>query len=147
MKRYSFEPGSKLVTDLFRSAARRPESVRVVVCELVHPEAVSAISQIVHGSQPARYGLSHASGMRAVSEIANDFVRAKMVVVRVGGMMDRAAELVWKHHITGADAVHLAAAIASRGFTADRNEFYFVSSDRRQAAAAAAEGLDVISPG
>ena len=147
VKRYALEPGSRVVGDLLQSAKRQPSAVRVFVSELVHPETVSALSQIVHGPEPAKYGLSRAAGWRAVNEIAQDLGdKAHVHVVRVGGMMLRAADLVWKHRITGADAVHLAAALTSRSLVRNPGEFYFVSADRRQGAAAAAEGLAVIDP-
>ncbi len=51
-----------------------------------------------------------------------------------------AGELAQTHHLRSYDAVHLAAALAA----ADR-DFVFVATDRDLIAAAAAEGLAVLS--
>jgi len=60
--------------------------------------------------------------------------------------MGTAATLVWKHRLRGADAVHLATALAVREEMAEKTEFYFVSSDVALNRAAQAEGLVVIDP-
>jgi hypothetical protein len=60
--------------------------------------------------------------------------------------MNAAAALVWRHSLRGADAVHLATALAVREEMADETEFYFVSSDLSLNRAAQAEGLAVIDP-
>ena len=59
---------------------------------------------------------------------------------------ESAAALVWKHGLRGADAVHLATALAAREELAEVEEFYFVAGDVALNRAAAAEGLDVIDP-
>jgi predicted nucleic acid-binding protein len=146
-KLYSLEPGSKRVKDMLRSASVAATSNRVLVSELAHPETVSALSQIVHGPNPAGRGLSRFSGRQAFLQIAQDLrPPTTVVVIKVTGLMPLAADLVWKYRITGADAVHLAAALKSRDKLSGWSEFHFVSSDRRLNAAASSEGLDVLDP-
>ena len=53
---------------------------------------------------------------------------------------------MWKHKLRGADAVHLATALATRQDVPLDSEFYFVSSDVALNRAAVAEGLEVIDP-
>jgi len=60
--------------------------------------------------------------------------------------MNAAAALVWRHSLRGADAVHLATALAVREEMVEETEFYFVSSDLSSNRAAQAEGLAVIDP-
>jgi predicted nucleic acid-binding protein len=60
--------------------------------------------------------------------------------------MELAADLVEKHRLHVADAVHVAAAIRTQRVVPEATSFVFVSDDLAQCRAAAAEGLQVLRP-
>lgn len=144
---YMVEAGSKRVRDMLRSAEAMPPACRLLVSELIHPEAASALGQASRSPDAAARGLSKLAAKRAMNQITLDLgLISSLAIIRVTGLMPFAADLVWKHRITGADAVHLAAALKSREKLKGWSEFHFVSSDRRLNAAASNEGLDVLDP-
>lgn len=81
--------------------------------------------------------LTTAAARQAVAGLDETWVALDVVGVTVA-IADRAASLALEHVLSGADAVHLATALA---FGDD--EVVMVTWDRRLAAAAAAEGLAV----
>jgi predicted nucleic acid-binding protein len=130
-----------------QSALVDPAGTRILVSELILPECASALNQIARGSSPATYGLSPSAANRAFGSVKEDVaVASRFHVLGTSGLMLEASDLAWKHGIKGADAVHLATALFARSEFQGWKEFFFVSSDRRQSAAAAAEGLAVIDP-
>ena len=144
---YVVEPGSERVKNMVRTAIASPSRCRVIVSELIHPEAVSALQQITHGPHAAKRGMSRLAAQRGLKDMTQDLGPAsRLTVMSVSGLMEPAAQLVWKHRIRGADAVHLATAMLSRKGVRSGESFYFVSMDRKQNIAAAAEGFDVIDP-
>lgn len=57
-----------------------------------------------------------------------------------------AAEIAERHPIKGADAVHIASALAAREAAPVPEQFVFVSDDVAQCRVAEAEGLNVLRP-
>lgn len=147
VKLYVIEPGSRRVRDMVRSASVSPETVQVMVCDLVHPEAASALCQTMDGPLAPKRGIGRSETRKLPGELARDLRGdGVMAVTESARFMTAAANLVWKHRLRGADAVHLATALNVRGWLPKESEFYFVGSDRAQNAAAAAEGLEVLDP-
>jgi predicted nucleic acid-binding protein len=66
-------------------------------------------------------------------------------VVPASEVIDQAAELAARLQIKGADSIHVAAAQTVQA-EAGGNEFWFVSADLRQSAAARQEGMPVLDP-
>lgn len=73
------------------------------------------------------------------------FARFEFVPVE-GVQLDRALDLVRRHALGGADALHLAAALTLARETG-RRTLRFATADEAQAAAARAEGLKVLALG
>lgn len=147
VKLYVSEPGSRRVRDMVRSARVSPHTVGVVVCDLAHPEAASALCALLDAPDAAKRGLGKLAARKLPGEVARDLWNGEAITVaQAEGLMATAADLVWKHRIRGADAVHIAAAIALKTSLPKGSELYFVGSDRHQNAAAAAESLAVLDP-
>lgn len=147
VKLYTLESGTERVKDMVRSARHTPFATRVCMSELIHPEVVSALAHLAKSHQAAKHGLGGPGAERTLAKVRDDLgAESSFVIVGVDGLMGRAAGLVWRHRIRGADAVHLAAALTVRASVNPWDEFYFVSADQRQSTAARAEGLWVISP-
>lgn len=146
-KLYVLEPGSKRVRDMMRSARSFPRSTQVFICDLAHPETASALRQIVDGTDAAKRGIGSLERRTLPGDLIQDFRRGGVLnISEASQVMDAAADLVWRHRIKGADAIHLAAALEIRASLPLGIEFYFVGTDRQQNAAAKAEGLEVIDP-
>lgn len=147
VKLFAFEPGSIRVRDMIRSARTTPPASRIVMCELIHPETASALALMLDGPERVQRGLGAHSRRKLPSALAHALgTESVFTFTEVDRHIPAAAELVWKHRIRGADAVHVAAALFTRDRIGVGSEFYFVGSDRTQNAAAEAEGLDVIDP-
>jgi len=146
VKAYSVEAGSTRVLNIIRGANVRPPHNRILVSVLAHPETASAIVQILGGSDAARRGFGARDRQRLPEVLASELRGSSFVLSPVDLHVDAAAALVWKHRVRGADAVHLATALAARKDVPDDVEFYFVSSDVTLNRAAQAEGLVVIDP-
>jgi predicted nucleic acid-binding protein len=147
VKVYSEEEGSNRVRGMLRGLTTVPAISRVVVSVLAHPETASAVGQIMSGPHAAKRGFG-AHDRRTLPEvIARQLGEgSRMSVTPADRHMDAAAALAWKHRLRGADAVHLATALAVREEMEREPEFYFVSSDVALNRAALAEGLAVIDP-
>jgi len=146
VKVYSEEEGSSRVRAMLRGLTTVPAISRVVVSVLAHPETASALGQIMTGPHAARRGFGAYDRRRLPEVIARQLGEgSRMKVTPADRHMDAAAALVWKHRLRGADAVHLATALAVRD-ELEEPEFYFVSSDVALNRAAQAEGLAVIDP-
>lgn len=147
VKLYSLEAGSRRVRDIVRSASVNRLACRILVCDLVQPETASALYQVANGPNPASRGLSRSAAGQAFMHMRHDLgERSWFVLLAASGWMREAAQLVWKHGLKGADAVHLATAVFARQQVPNAQEFYFVTSDRQLAVAAAAEGFAVVNP-
>ncbi|HEV7587716.1 MAG TPA: type II toxin-antitoxin system VapC family toxin [Longimicrobium sp.] len=146
VKVYSVEAGSTRVQNIIRGANVRPPQNRIVISVLAHPETASAIVQILGGPDAARRGFGARDQQRLPAVLASELRYASFVLAPADLHVDAAAALVWKHRVRGADAVHLATALAARKDVPDSAEFYFVSSDVSLNRAALAEGLAVIDP-
>lgn len=147
VKAYAWEEGSRLVRDIFRGTTVIPAENLVVVSVLAHPEAASALAGIMADTRAARRGLGAYERRTLPGVLAHRFSNAEpMVVTPADPHVHAAAALSWKHRVRGADAVHLATALAFWGELPAETEFYFVSSDVQLNRAAAAEGLAVIDP-
>ncbi|HEX2202157.1 MAG TPA: type II toxin-antitoxin system VapC family toxin [Longimicrobium sp.] len=147
VKDYAYEPGSRRVEDMIRSAAADPDACSVIVCELVLPEAFSALVGITEKPDAARRGLSRLSLHRALSDMRADVLSGRpYAMVSVGGTMERAADLVLGHRLKVGDSIQLAAALAARNASTPGSEFYLASADARLNAAAEREALPVIDP-
>jgi len=146
VKAYSVEAGSMRVQNIIRGANVQPPHNRVLVSVLAHPETASAIVQILGGPDAARRGFGARDRRRLPEVLSSELRGGTFVLSPVELHVDAAAALVWKHRVRGADAVHLATALAARKDIPDAAEFYFVSSDVALNRAARAEGLAVIDP-
>ena len=144
---YTAEPGWVQVRNMVRSAAAEPATAQVCTCDLVLPEAVSALQQIASGPEAARRGLSRSALRQTLPRVRADLAgESPLVLVPASACMGLAAEIVERQQIRGADAVHIAAAITARDTLAGSRPFAFVSHDARQWKAAEREGLHVIDP-
>jgi len=147
VKAYAWEDGSRRVRDIFRGSTTVPADNLIFVSVLAHPEAASALSGIMAGAGSAQRGLGAYERRSLPAVIAQQFSGAEaLVVTPADPHVHAAAALVWRHSLRGADAVHLATALAVREEMAEETEFYFVSSDLSLNRAAQAEGLAVIDP-
>jgi predicted nucleic acid-binding protein len=147
VKAYAWEEGSKRVRDIFRGSTTRPADNRIIVSILAHPEAASALSTIMAGPIAAHRGLGAYERKKLPDVLARQFTGTEaFAVAPADANIHAAATLAWRHGVRGADAVHLATALAVREELAEDSEFYFVSSDAALNRAAAAEGLVVIDP-
>ena len=145
VKAYSVEAGSRRVQNMIRGAKVQPPDNRLVASTLAHPEPASAIARILDGPEAASRGFGQLHRQQLPRTLARDLGKS-VLLSPADPHMSTAAELVWKHRLRGADAVHLATALAARQDAPSNSEFYFVSSDLALNRAAEAEGLDVIDP-
>ena len=145
VKAYSEEAGSRRVQNIIRGAKVQPPANRLVASTLVHPETASALAQILDGPTAANRGFGQLHRQELPGSLGGD-LNTRVFLAPADPHMDSAAALVWKHKLRGADAVHLATALATRQDVPVDAEFYFVSSDVALNRAAAAEGLEVINP-
>ena len=147
VKVYSEEEGSRRVRAMIRGIETVPALNRIIVSVLAHPEAASALGQIMAGPEAARRGFGSYERRTLPEVLARQFGDdSPLDLTPADPYMGTAAALVWKHSLRGADAVHLATALAVREEMAEQTEFYFVSSDVALNRAAQAEGLAVIDP-
>jgi uncharacterized protein len=144
VKVYLTEPGSSRVRSMV-SAARGPApTASVVASGLAHPETVSAIARRERNAR-----LSAADATALIGRVDGDFtgpVPLYTVLDVTSDVLARAAALVRPHALSGADAVHLATALALRGSLPSGDSLELVTTDRRLETAAKAEGLTVIVP-
>ncbi|HYR10724.1 MAG TPA: type II toxin-antitoxin system VapC family toxin, partial [Longimicrobium sp.] len=107
---YTAEIGSRAVADMLRSAGAQPPTAQVLVCDLSLPETVSALLQIAHGARGPKRGLSRAALKHVLPKVRADFDgAAALSLVPATGCMELAADLIEKHRLHVADAVHVAA--------------------------------------
>jgi predicted nucleic acid-binding protein len=147
VKAYAWEDGSRQVRDILRGSTAVPAENLIIVSILAHPEAASALSSIMAEPSAVRRGLGAYERRTLPGVLAGQFTGSNpLVVTPADPHAHAAAALGWKHRVKGADAVHLATALAFRNGLPKASEFYFVSSDVALNRAAQAEGLAVIDP-
>ncbi|MCY4619269.1 MAG: type II toxin-antitoxin system VapC family toxin [Chloroflexi bacterium] len=126
----SSEAGAELASGLFHSGGRQYTS------RLSRPETLSALSRRVRNRE---INTSDLGG--ALLRFEEAWQKVNVIPV-LDPYVDRAAELVVDHSLSGADAVHLATALEML----QHAEVTFVTWDKRQAAGAAALGFEVQPP-
>lgn len=123
------EIGATVVSDLWDGSAR------VVASTLIRPEVASALSR------RRRQGDISAAQHRSLGD-AWEVIRSEIGFVQSNGdVVDLAVDLTRRHPLSGADAVHLASALAL-----GIDDVVLVTWDARLHAAALAEGL-AVAPG
>lgn len=140
VKAYLPEPGSARVLGLLATVAAG--GAGAVVSALAHPEAVSAVSRRERNAR-----ITAADAAARIARINTDFTgpHPPFAVVEITpALAARAAALVRPHALSGADAVHLATALALRAALSAGDPVELVTSDARLAAAATAEGLALV---
>jgi len=147
LKLFIVEAGADRVRQIVRGAEADSERIRVAVCDLAHPEAVSALRQIVERGVGGRRGISVTALRRTLPKLQTYFEEGtSFTVVQASDVITRAAELAARLQIKGADYVHVAAAQRLHRGVAKGEEFWFVTADLRQSAAARQEGIPVLDP-
>ena len=147
LKLFVVEPGDNRVREIVRVAQRDRTRVSVSVCDLAHPECVSAMRQMTEKGVGGRRGISGATLRQLLPKLAATASQDSVfTIVRTSSVIQESADLAARQRVKGADAVHIAAARQVHQRVADDEEFWFVSADRRQAAAARREGMPVLDP-
>lgn len=147
LKLFVAEKGADRVRGIVRGAEADAERIRVAVCDLAHPESVAALRQMLERGAGGRRGISFGSFRRTIPQIEGVFHAAPhIVVVEASNVIPESADLAARHHVKGADAVHIAAAQRVHRRLSEDDEFWFVSADLRQSAAARQEGMPVLDP-
>jgi uncharacterized protein len=139
VKRYIAEAGSQWVR---RQTALRSGN-EIFLSALAGPEVTASLARAVRGRRVTARLLRPLLGAFK-SHLANRY----QVIELDGAIMSESMRLAETHGLRGADAVHLAAALAvDRRRRADSAPSRtFVSADREQQAAARLEGLTVDDP-
>jgi predicted nucleic acid-binding protein len=132
VKRYIEESGSDVVQSLLDRDASAATS------KLAYPEILSALTRKQRSGE-----LTKRSLQAAVSQFEADW--AGIVVVEFHDeLLPTMKSLLLKHHLRGADTVHLASALWLK--RAVQSDLAFVASDLNLLKAAQAERLEVINP-
>ena len=142
VKAYLPEAGTARVLALLRDAA--VGRVRITLSVLTYPETISAVARRERNAR-----ITAADATTIIGAINAAFMHPPLafsVVETTPALAARAASLVRPHALSGADAVHLATALALRAALPPEDTVEFVSADTRLVAAAQAEGLAVIVP-
>jgi predicted nucleic acid-binding protein len=147
LKLFVVEEGYSRVREIVRGARADSTRTRVSVCDLAHPECVSAMRQMLERGAGGRRGIRSASLRRTLPEVHAIFrERSHLLVIEASTVIPESADVAMRHRVKGADAVHIAAAQQVQRRVGDGEEFWFVSADMRQAAAARHEGMPVLDP-
>lgn len=136
-KAYLPEAGSARVLDLLQTTAAG--GAHAVVSALAYPETVSAVARRERNAR-----ITPVDAAARMARIDADFTGPHPPFSMMGitpALAARAAALVRPHALSGADAVHLASALALRDALPAGDAVEFVTADTRLAAAARAEGL------
>ena len=126
-----FEEGAEFASELFYSGGHHQYTSR-----LSRPETLSALSRRFRNREITASEMSE-----ALKHFDEAWLKLNVIPV-LDAYLDRAAELVIVHSLSGADAVHVAAALDML----QHGEVTFVTWDRRQAEAAHALGFTVQPP-
>lgn len=143
VKALACEPGERRVRELINGAAADPPRCRVVVCDFVLPETVSALQQ-----RRDRKDITRKQYEQAAAEVERHATGedSPFVVIEGSGVMVDSMEIVRRHQLRPGDALHLAAALAARAAIPAGHDFCFVTADEKQENAARAEGFAVLVP-
>jgi predicted nucleic acid-binding protein len=128
-KRYVQEPGSEQLQKLFVA-----EVAEVVVSTLVLPEFGAALARKVRNRE-----IGAKSAASAMAEFEVDWQEIFVKIPLTEEIAESAAKLILAHPLRGADAVHLASAIA---FEAE----LFVASDGQLLKASKKHGIKTYDP-
>lgn len=141
-KLFIVEPGSTHVRSIVHAAGAASPSAHITLCDLAHPEAAAALRQVVERGEGGRRGISPSALKRTLPELASAVGEgSRFSVVQASTVITHAADIAARRRVKGADAVHLAAAWKVFASLGEGEEFWFVSADVRQAAAAREEGM------
>jgi predicted nucleic acid-binding protein len=147
LKLFIVEAGDSRIREIVHAAQSKGARVKVSVCDLAHPECVAAMRQMLERGVGGRRGISPAAFRRTLPELATIAKQGSVLgIVRASDVVEHAAELAARVRLKGADCVHLAAAQSVRHEVPEGEEFWFVSADQRQVAAARREGMLVLDP-
>lgn len=147
VKLFVSEEGADQVRRIVRWGRGGSAGVQVVVCDLAYPECVAALRQLLQRGLGGRRGISHAALRRTMPELHTLFEeRESLFVVETSKVVTESAHLAARHHVKGADAVHIAAARSVSDAVPAGDEFWFVTADTRQSNAARDEGMAVLDP-
>jgi predicted nucleic acid-binding protein len=131
LKRYVTEAGSERIEELFGA-----DSAVIYAGQLVRTEIASALGRRI------REGVLSRGDAEAVLEAFLLHQRTIYAAVAVTEHVQRSAEqLLFRHPLRAADAIHVANALELVATL--RQPLVFLTADRRQADAAGAEGLAV----
>jgi len=132
VKRYIEESGSDVVQSLL------DRDVSAATSKLAYPEILSALTRKQRSGELTRRSLQ-----AAVNQFEADW--AGMVVVEFHDeLLPTMKSLLLKHHLRGADTVHLSSALWLKRSV--QSDLTFVASDLNLLKAAQAERLEVINP-
>lgn len=143
VKAYVVEPGEKRFRGLIAAAVADPPLCRLIVTDLTFLEATSAILQKREEKKISQAVCN--SALREVEKLLLGIDRP-YIVVEASGVAGDVPAIIRRYQLRPGDAVHIAAALASRHFAPAATEFVFVSCDEKQAAAAREEGFSVWNP-
>lgn len=144
VKVYLTEPGSAQVRALVAASRGTDPTATIYASGVAHPETASGVARRERNAR-----LSAADARATVARIHNDFagpIPLYTVLEVTSSVLAHAAALVRPHALSGADAVHLATALALRASIPAEDTLELVTSDGRLDAAARGEGLGVIVP-
>lgn len=142
VKLYCDEPGSRWVQEVVDTARRDPNACALVACDTAIPECVAAS---VHKAKRGESGVSARNIDAVVTPVVSDLTGRPSVFVAIesSGLMGDAVSVARRHGLTGADSVHLAAAIAARAHTPFGYDFFFAAANLALVRAARIEGFDI----
>jgi uncharacterized protein len=139
LKRYFEEPGSERIAELFEASF--DEGNTLAASTLAYVEAAALI-----GQQRAASRLDEQKIDRLERQLDADW-RDLVQTEVTSDMVGRAVELTRQYHLRGADAVHLAGALALRqGLAGSGGDLVFVAVDNHLLEAARAAGLRIENP-
>ncbi|HEX8361939.1 MAG TPA: hypothetical protein VF613_17600 [Longimicrobium sp.] len=94
LKLFVVEEGGSRIRSIVRVAQAEDARIKVSVCDLAHPECVSALRQMLERGVGGRRGISSATLRRTLPEVANLTDEGSVFgVVRASDVMREAAEL------------------------------------------------------
>jgi predicted nucleic acid-binding protein len=139
LKRYVTEVGSAWIRAITDPARRN----RIHTVSLAGPELVAALARLARAGEP-----SSARAGRAIALARSDVHHLYVIREIDVPLLARAMDIAETHGLRGSDAMHLAGALAVERdrLMTSRGRLIFVSADREQLHAAAAEGLRVDDP-
>lgn len=154
-KVFAPETGSSRMKGIVKSARLEEPRARIFICDLALPESVSALSR---KHRETGSGVSRAAARRyrdrLIKQVSGTEKGESYLVLDASTVMERAARFAFKHELSGADSIQLAAAIAARDLVPHDEEEYedeaaeitFATADQSLATTARAEGFPILNP-